>query len=395
MPDPKQLPYLLNLLDDDSKFVKQTVFKELKAFGSSLSQELMRLPQKPSGRQREVLQEFLRSDAQDRLVELWPGWLAIADDKEKLEAAFGLLSEFQVGLDRKDDLKSRLDYLCEEYKALYHESNPYKLSRYLFQDKKLTGVHADYYDPANSSLVHVLEKKEGIPISLASIYILVGARLGLDIEGCNMPGHFLARFKSNNRWVFIDCFNGGRVLFKKDMVAWGKSYSQDIEDILEEEVSAETVIRRVLNNLILAYRKNDQWDNAELMASLFQQVDDSLQTKEKISVSDLKKLARGPKLRIGQIVKHKKYDYRGVVVDFDFSCQADDDWYYSNQTQPARNQPWYHVLVDDSSQITYAAEDNLFLDEHTEEVDHPLIPYFFDSFQNGQYVRNSEPWPKV
>ena len=50
-----------------------------------------------------------------------------------------------------------------------------------------------------------------------------------------------------------------------------------------------------------------------------------------------------PKFFPGQIVRHKRYGYRGVVVDFDTTCQADETWYQSDNTQPVRNQPWYHV----------------------------------------------------
>ena len=55
-----------------------------------------------------------------------------------------------------------------------------------------------------------------------------------------------------------------------------------------------------------------------------------------------------PVFESGQLVRHRRYGYRGVVVDRDEFCQADDEWYSKNQTQPNRDQPWYHVLVDGS-----------------------------------------------
>jgi len=96
----------------------------------------------------------------------------------------------------------------------------------------------------------------------------------------------------------------------------------------------------------------------------------------------------------GQVVRHKRYDYRGVVVDVDPECIASDDWYDKNQTQPDRNQPWYHVLVSGSDQVTYPALSSLLPDESCQEVIHPLIPYFFDSFKDGHYLRNHTPWPR-
>ncbi len=68
---------------------------------------------------------------------------------------------------------------------------------------------------------------------------------------------------------------------------------------------------------------------------------------------------KDPLYHPGQIVRHRRYGYRGVVVDSDLTCKADEAWYQSNQTQPDRNQPWYHVLVDGTSNTTYAAQTSL------------------------------------
>lgn len=89
----------------------------------------------------------------------------------------------------------------------------------------------------------------------------------------------------------------------------------------------------------------------------------------------------------GQIVHHKKYNYFGVIYDLDDSCKANDDWYQSNRTQPKRNQPWYHVLVDGESQSTYVAEENLELAEDPEPIDHPMVEQFFKEFDGERYVR--------
>ena len=94
----------------------------------------------------------------------------------------------------------------------------------------------------------------------------------------------------------------------------------------------------------------------------------------------------------GELVRHKRYGYRGVVVASDLSCAAPDEWYLTNQTQPSRDQPWYHVLVDKASHTTYAAEENLVPDDSGEEITHQLIDQFFDAFQDGYYVRNDRQW---
>lgn len=100
-----------------------------------------------------------------------------------------------------------------------------------------------------------------------------------------------------------------------------------------------------------------------------------------------------PVFEPGQLVQHRRYGYRGVIVDRDDACQADDEWYAKNQTQPDRDQPWYHVLVDQSATCTYAASENLLEDVSGLPISHPLLAQFFSAFQGGRYVRNDEPWP--
>ncbi|MGJ8649042.1 MAG: heat shock protein HspQ [Opitutaceae bacterium] len=90
---------------------------------------------------------------------------------------------------------------------------------------------------------------------------------------------------------------------------------------------------------------------------------------------------------IGSIVQHKLYGYRGVIVAYDPHCVAGDKWYFSNKTQPAREQPWYHVLVHDSGGLsTYVAQSNLQEDPTQAPVDHPRISSYFTEFIDGTYV---------
>ena len=95
------------------------------------------------------------------------------------------------------------------------------------------------------------------------------------------------------------------------------------------------------------------------------------------------------KFNPGDIIHHRRYDYRGVIVGWDPSCQADGQWYRSNQTQPDRDQPWYHVLVDGSDATTYAAQENLEPATDTGEITHPLLKEVFASYYKGRYYKES------
>ena len=95
----------------------------------------------------------------------------------------------------------------------------------------------------------------------------------------------------------------------------------------------------------------------------------------------------------GELVCHKRYGYRGVIVSVDPECLADDAWYYSNQTHPSKNQPWYHILVHNSTSATYAAHSNLEPDTSKNRVEHPLVASYFNQFKDGRYLRNDKSWP--
>ena len=89
---------------------------------------------------------------------------------------------------------------------------------------------------------------------------------------------------------------------------------------------------------------------------------------------------------VGQIVHHKRFNYRGVVFDVDSTFQGTDEWYEQvAQSRPPKNQPWYHVLVDGAEHTTYVAERNLESDQEGHPVEHPLVAALCGEFREGRY----------
>jgi heat shock protein HspQ len=90
---------------------------------------------------------------------------------------------------------------------------------------------------------------------------------------------------------------------------------------------------------------------------------------------------------IGELVHHRLFDYRGVIVDVDQKFQGSEAWYQTvAKSRPPKDKPWYHVLVHGSDHSTYVAERNLEADESLEPINHPMINQFFSSFDEGRYV---------
>ncbi len=89
----------------------------------------------------------------------------------------------------------------------------------------------------------------------------------------------------------------------------------------------------------------------------------------------------------GQLVLHRLFDYRGVIVDVDPEFQNTEEWYETMaRSQPPRDEPWYHVLVHDADHMTYVAERNLEADDSAAPVRHPALDHFFETFENGCYL---------
>ncbi len=94
------------------------------------------------------------------------------------------------------------------------------------------------------------------------------------------------------------------------------------------------------------------------------------------------------KFSLGQIIHHRKFNYRGVIFDLDAVFSGSDAWYETvARSRPPRDEPWYHVLVDNSQHTTYVAERNLAAADSILPIQHPLINHYFINFVDGHYAQ--------
>ncbi|MDP6572730.1 MAG: heat shock protein HspQ [Rhodospirillales bacterium] len=90
---------------------------------------------------------------------------------------------------------------------------------------------------------------------------------------------------------------------------------------------------------------------------------------------------------VGQLVTHRLFEYRGVVVDVDPHFLGGEDWYQQMaHTRPPKDRPWYHVLVDGAEYQTYVAERNLEADDSGAPIRHPLLGQYFEGLGEGHYM---------
>ena len=89
---------------------------------------------------------------------------------------------------------------------------------------------------------------------------------------------------------------------------------------------------------------------------------------------------------VGELVYHRLFHYRGVVIDVDPEFQSTEEWYeLVARSRPPKDQPWYRVLVHNATHQTYVAERNLEKDETEDAIVHPLIDEIFTTFYEGRY----------
>jgi len=165
---------------------------------------------------------------------------------------------------------ARLDEMADEVRKLAGASpDPHRLiaglSEHLFRRLGFRGNTDDYYDPRNSFLNEVLDRRVGIPITLSAVYLEVGRRLGLSVRGAGMPGHFLVKYVGPSEEIVIDPFGGGGIVSPSDCqrildrIFDGKLR---FEPGMLSIVGTRQILARMLTNLKAIYFNNEEYGKA-------------------------------------------------------------------------------------------------------------------------------------
>ncbi|MGB6067179.1 MAG: tetratricopeptide repeat protein [Desulfomonilaceae bacterium] len=137
-----------------------------------------------------------------------------------------------------------------------------EVNRLIFEEAGFRGNRDEYYDPRNSFLNEVLDRKLGIPITLCVVYMEVGRRAGLPLYGIGFPGHFLTGLVTEKSRVFIDPFNEGRILSESDcirMLHGGFGRSLPFKQSLLDPMWPKQILVRLLRNLKAVYWRRSQY----------------------------------------------------------------------------------------------------------------------------------------
>lgn len=155
----------------------------------------------------------------------------------------------------------RLDRMADELRdRLPSEAYPLKIIRaineYLFEAQGFVGNSQEYYNPQNSFLNQVLDRRTGIPITLSLVYLELAKRIDFPMAGVGMPGHFLVRPTLAEMAIFVDAFRKGEVMFEEDCHDLIKTlYGPEARMLPQhlEPIGAKPFLARILTNLKVIY----------------------------------------------------------------------------------------------------------------------------------------------
>lgn len=279
------LPYLIKLLDDKEPTTQIALQNEFADSSGDLSNELtaLGLGLDLTPRDKAKLSKLLLPARRKTLMNEWQipagGRTAMAEDWDSFEYHLRLISDYlHDGISLRPPLSDALDLIADEFSN--HQKNATvsanQLRDWMFANSRFQGNKENYYLPQNSDLCWVVDSGLGNPISLTTLFMLVGRRLNLDISGCNYPGHFLARIYSDSEMLLVDCFHNGKLIPAQKVIAEHKEISINAKIAIAGHASLGDILWRFVRNIEHAFKQSSNTENHKLDLKLFSTLSKSL-----------------------------------------------------------------------------------------------------------------------
>lgn len=265
----KQRSALVSLLADDDPAIYQTIRRRILSYGAEAGEWVRphTLSRDPVLRRRatEVLHCLLRQDADQRFLTFC---LKHHGEECNVEEGCWLLSQTQYPEVNPAAYEALLDAYAADLRERVDpkrdaESVLAPINHYLFNVVGFAGNEQNYYDPDNSYLTKVLDRRLGNPVSLCLIYLAVARRLRLPVAGIGMPGHFLCRYQSSTSEIYIDAFNRGKLLTRADCIKYLLQTSYGYRESLLNPLSPRRILLRVCTNLHQIYQQLELGEDRE------------------------------------------------------------------------------------------------------------------------------------
>ena len=255
---PERRAALLNLLGDENEEVYQAVRGQILAEGNAAGEWLRPYILSDDPVLRKRVQEILRHVDKQTGDNRFLAFCLNHGEEFDLESAAWLLAQTQFPEINVEAYQALLD----GYASALHERVDRqgrvntmlgKINDYLFGELGFKGNEKNYYEPDNSYLNRVLDRRTGNPITLCLFYMLLARRLRLPITGIGLPGHFICRHQSAAGEIYVDVFNRGRLLTKADCVHYLVRGNYDLREEYLAPISPRRIFLRICSNLHQIY----------------------------------------------------------------------------------------------------------------------------------------------
>lgn len=264
-----QLPYLIQLLDDDSEATRAALTKQFSHFGGDISDDIASLQVDLSPDDRFRLSGMLHPARRTTLIHEWIVPANLNDDWQSFEHLLRLLCDFMHdGITLRPSLIDSLDVLAQDIDERIPDISVNKLRKYLFADHLFTGARTNYYSIQHSDICYTLDTGKGNPLTLCVLFQLVAHRLKLDVTASNYPGHFLSRITLGGVPHLVDCYNGGRLIEINELLDGHKELSPEAKFSIQAPAPPRVIIHRILRNMEHSFSLNKQTEDALLMQKL-------------------------------------------------------------------------------------------------------------------------------
>jgi regulator of sirC expression with transglutaminase-like and TPR domain len=263
-----QLKALVTLLGDEDAAVVETVRGRLKAAGPRALDFLrsQRIHPDPAVRRRVV--EMLNAHDGDRFDSEFLAFILNHGEHFDLEEAVWKFTQASHPDINVLAFRAQLDeWGCRVIEKLRYaasgETALRAINTVLFDELGFRGNEQDYYNPANSYLDRVMDRRLGIPISLSVLYMFLARRVRLPVVGIGMPGHFLSRYQTPTEEFYIDAFHGGKLLSRIDCKKRLVELAVEYDERHLAPISPRRVLQRMIANLHLIHKERKHRPEAE------------------------------------------------------------------------------------------------------------------------------------
>lgn len=171
-------------------------------------------------------------------------------------------------------ISSFLDHMAEEMERILDAEEPSpsqaiaRLRHFIFDEMGFHGNQANYYDPDNTFINRVLERRLGIPITLSCVYLLVAWRLDFSAFGIGLPGHFIVGHQGVTGTVYLDPFQSGRVLTRGDCIELVRQRGIQFQEEFLAPTPNNQILARMVVNLMNIYSEQGSNERAQWLARL-------------------------------------------------------------------------------------------------------------------------------